>query len=1027
MKSTLSILLIGVLIVSFLVISTHPADAQSSTLTFAAFGDYGVNNEYEAAVASMVDGWNPDLILALGDNYYLEAGGTGSETYDLAVGKYYCRFLKDITTTGAACPSGQSSINRFFPALGDHDYDDAGKTTDSLPGTYLDYFDLPGDGYTSSSNNERYYDFVSGPVHFFIVNSLDQAGYEPDGASSTSIQGQWLQTQLGASTSTWNVVVVHNPPYTSGTKHGSRVRMQWPFAQWGADVVFSGDEHGYERIQRDGIVYFVNGLGGAWPYPFGEPVEGSAARYNASNGAQRVIVTNTSMTFEFYSVDRTLRDTYTITVPHNTATPTRQPLSNGWQNPMEQAAVRSNAGDNNGYEVNPTYAFANDGLAAMDVDSGSNPSFTCADSGMDKHRFFNYDLSMPNGATVQGIQVQLDANTDSTSGNPKMCVSLSWNGGTSWTPWKISPVLTTVEQAYFLGGTFDTWGHTWTFADLSNTNFQVRVANITGDNSTDFSLNWIAVRLTYYMVPTDTPTPTETFTHTPTPSQTYTPTETSSPTPSVTLSDTPTGTYTVAESPTLSQTDSPAMMPSPTATATISDTPAESPTPTDTLTAFSSPTSTMSQAPTGTGTSNASNFQTDTPTVTPTYTLTATPTSLPGGADIHVTIGGTPWQTHSVMRDRSLLASYSNVNNGPLKLDSANGVSLVGSEAVTYRVNNIGRSFSEMMALPNSQLDKTYWLPWYNNVDLDTQLRFGNVSNSSAIVRIYIGDKEMPGSPFTLARGESTRKSFAGINSGPVKIVSTQNIVAAERLIYKVNGVNTSFTEMMGLPNKQLDTAYWLPWYNNVDLDTQLRFGNVSAQPATVRVYIGGSEMPGSPFTLAAGASFRKSFAGINNGPVKIVSNVNIVAAERIVYKVNGVNTSFTEMMALPNTQLDKTYQLPWYNNVDLDTQLRFANVSGSIATVRMYIGGQEMPGSPFTLPAGASNRVSFPGMNGGPVKIVSTQNIVASERVIYKVNGVNTSFSEMMALPSLQLDTVYWLPWYNNVDLATQLRFGVP
>ena len=33
-----------------------------------------------------------------------------------------------------------------------------------------------------------------------------------------------------------------------------------------------------------------------------------------------------------------------------------------------------------------------------------------------------------------------------------------------------------------------------------------------------------------------------------------------------------------------------------------------------------------------------------------------------------------------------------------------------------------------MMALPNSQLDTTYWLPWYNNVDLDTQLRFANVS-----------------------------------------------------------------------------------------------------------------------------------------------------------------------------------------------------------------------------------------------------------------------------------------------------------
>jgi Zn-dependent metalloprotease len=58
---------------------------------------------------------------------------------------------------------------------------------------------------------------------------------------------------------------------------------------------------------------------------------------------------------------------------------------------------------------------------------------------------------------------------------------------------------------------------------------------------------------------------------------------------------------------------------------------------------------------------------------------------------------------------------------------------------------------------------------------------------------------------------------------------------------------------------------------------------------------------------------------------------------------------------------------------------------------------------------------------------IESDQNIVAAERVVYKVNGTNTSFSEMMALPNIQLDTTYWLPWYNNIELDTQLRFGVP
>jgi hypothetical protein len=40
---------------------------------------------------------------------------------------------------------------------------------------------------------------------------------------------------------------------------------------------------------------------------------------------------------------------------------------------------------------------------------------------------------------------------------------------------------------------------------------------------------------------------------------------------------------------------------------------------------------------------------------------------------------------------------------------------------------------------------------------------------------------------------------------------------------------------------------------------------------------------------------------------------------------------------------------------------------------------------------------------------------------------GVDASFSEMMALPDGLLDSIYWLPWYNNQTLDTQLRFGVP
>jgi hypothetical protein len=160
---------------------------------------------------------------------------------------------------------------------------------------------------------------------------------------------------------------------------------------------------------------------------------------------------------------------------------------------------------------------------------------------------------------------------------------------------------------------------------------------------------------------------------------------------------------------------------------------------------------------------------------------------------------------------------------------------------------------------------------------------------------------------------------------------------------------------------------------------------------------------------------------------VQILSNVNIVAAERVIYKVNGKPTSFTEMMAFPDSQLNTIYWLPWYNNVDLNSQLRFGNVGDLTAHVHVTIGGVEMAGSPFALTTGQSTRVSFTGINNGPVKIESDQNIVAAERVIYTVNNIPTSFSEMTALPNSQLNGTYWLPWYNNIDLDTQLRVGVP
>src|SRR5688572_16972514 len=160
-----------------------------------------------------------------------------------------------------------------------------------------------------------------------------------------------------------------------------------------------------------------------------------------------------------------------------------------------------------------------------------------------------------------------------------------------------------------------------------------------------------------------------------------------------------------------------------------------------------------------------------------------------------------------------------------------------------------------MMGLPTGQLTDTYWFPWYNNVDLDTQLRFGNVGSASTDVTITVGSTDY--GPYTLAAGASTRIRIGRASGSEVTVHSTDGvpIIAAERVIYKVNGTSTSFSEMMGLPDGQLTDTYYFPWYNNVDLDTQLRFANVGSSSTNVTVTVGSTDY--GPYPLAAGASTR--------------------------------------------------------------------------------------------------------------------------------------------------------------------------
>lgn len=288
---------LSVIILTALLITTIPVHAAENpneqnvsnppAIHFAVIGDYGSDGQAELDVANEVKSWNPDFIVTLGDNNY---NSGSASTIDDNIGQYYHEFIHPYTGSygnGAA-------VNKFFPTLGNHDW----VAANAQP--YLDYFSLPG--------NERYYDFVKGPVHFFV---LDSDSHEPHGNKASSVQALWLKNALASSTSPWNIVFLHHAPYSSA-QHGSNTTLQWPYETWGADAVLAGHDHTYERIIKGTIPFFVNGLGGASIYNFRTPISGSKLRYNNEYGAMLVDATDSYVNFKFINIDGQLIDSHVI-------------------------------------------------------------------------------------------------------------------------------------------------------------------------------------------------------------------------------------------------------------------------------------------------------------------------------------------------------------------------------------------------------------------------------------------------------------------------------------------------------------------------------------------------------------------------------------------------------------------------------------------------------------------------------------------------------------------------------------------
>ncbi len=272
---------------------TQPIDfetvVEADSITFAVIGDFGKSGNNEKAVADMIKSWNPDFIITTGDNNYYEGKYS---TIKKNITRYYGDFIYNYDAplkyqcNGIAFKEG---INRFFPSPGNHD---ANNKNGLSP--YLNYFTLPG--------QENYYKFIWGPVSFYSLDSE---------TGDIEKQKSWLFKELDNSQTPFNIVYFHHAPWTTGG-HSNTERMQWDFYHHKVDVVFSGHDHIYSRIEKldeKGMYYIISGLGGCSKYdcnPDKLPSDlFNVLCYNENYGAIKAMATDKQLDIKFYSVSKT--------------------------------------------------------------------------------------------------------------------------------------------------------------------------------------------------------------------------------------------------------------------------------------------------------------------------------------------------------------------------------------------------------------------------------------------------------------------------------------------------------------------------------------------------------------------------------------------------------------------------------------------------------------------------------------------------------------------------------------------------
>lgn len=273
------------------------SDAETA---FFVTGDVGEPGGDQATTATRVLQITPraEIGILCGDIVYPDGE---SEGYDPHLMRPWARLLRSIAV---------------WPALGNHDWHVNPETN------FRAEWILP--------NNEHYFSFDRGPVHFVALDTRDGDIYEP------AAQTAWLRADLAAHRDAlWTVAYYHHPGYTCTYKgdNDAVIGAFLPiFDEFAVDVAFTGHAHTYERLyplragvvvnrdqdpdysDPDGTLYITTGCGAKTNNSTTRDCDINAAQIDRTIMVTHVTVRGRTMEIRTFESDGgQLRDRITIT------------------------------------------------------------------------------------------------------------------------------------------------------------------------------------------------------------------------------------------------------------------------------------------------------------------------------------------------------------------------------------------------------------------------------------------------------------------------------------------------------------------------------------------------------------------------------------------------------------------------------------------------------------------------------------------------------------------------------------------